>query len=363
MTQITRNLWTSVWQGETGREHVVTLLPVEGESAGDFLNRVDQLLRTLSGVTVMGARLYGAPESFAEVKMRKSDWGIPVSCIAVGVNPGNTLCGLQLMGIEGGTVHRLEIEGEIVGSVLTDEAGHKTFYLFGLQSRNRDSRGEQVRWIFQKTDALLRGEGMCFQQVIRTWFFLEDILSWYDQFNLARSVFFGEQNLELTQFPASTGVGTVGSKGGVVTSDMIAMSDGGPFRPSRVSSPLQDEASEYGSSFSRATEILSGSGRKLLVSGTASIDRDGRTLHQGDTRSQIERTLDVVEALLAKSSLCWSDVVSGTAFFKSADDLNLLEVIRGRTAADDLPLVPVTTDICRGDLLFELEVTACSKNP
>jgi len=62
--------------------------------------------------------------------------------------------------------------------------------------------------------------------------------------------------------------------------------------------PEQCPASSYGSAFSRAVEIGSTGFRRLLVSGTASIGRDGKTEHIGDARAQIERSMQVVKPFL-----------------------------------------------------------------
>ena len=65
-----------------------------------------------------------------------------------------------------------------------------------------------------------------------------------------------------------------------------------------VPSPLQCPALDYGSSFSRAVELVAGDHRRLFVSGTASISPEGHTLHVGDVDAQVARTMEVVEAML-----------------------------------------------------------------
>jgi hypothetical protein len=67
-----------------------------------------------------------------------------------------------------------------------------------------------------------------------------------------------------------------------------------------------------------------------------------------------------VEALLASRGFAISDVTRATAYFKNRGDL---EAFSNECAARGwplLPVVPVHGDICRGDLLFELEADAWS---
>jgi len=60
-----------------------------------------------------------------------------------------------------------------------------------------------------------------------------------------------------------------------------------------------NEAYSYGSAFSRGLRIDLNGLAILLISGTASIDGRGNTVHVGDFRSQTRRTFDNITALLA----------------------------------------------------------------
>src|ERR1039458_3172085 len=101
-------------------------------------------------------------------------------------------------------------------------------------------------------------------------------------------------------FPASTGVGGRNPMGAALAAAAWAVRLHDPaakvmhFAPS----PEQCPASSYGSAFSRAVEIGSAGFRRLLVSGTASIASDGKTEHIGDAQAQIERSMQVMEAIL-----------------------------------------------------------------
>src|SRR6266536_1633634 len=60
-----------------------------------------------------------------------------------------------------------------------------------------------------------------------------------------------------------------------------------------------NEAYDYGSAFSRGMRIDLNGLTILLISGTASIDEAGRTVHLGDFRAQLRRTYDNITQLLA----------------------------------------------------------------
>jgi enamine deaminase RidA (YjgF/YER057c/UK114 family) len=98
--------------------------------------------------------------------------------------------------------------------------------------------------------------------------------------------------------------------------------------------------------------------RRLLVSGTASIAPGGQTAHVGDPRRQIELTMEVVEAILRAREMTLADTTRATVYFKSAADLPLFAAWCARHSCDTLPAVHACCDICRDDLLFEIELDA-----
>ncbi len=66
------------------------------------------------------------------------------------------------------------------------------------------------------------------------------------------------------------------------------------------------------SSFSRGMRIDLGGVTILLISGTASIDEYGKSVHIGDFRAQMRRTLSNITGLLASEGCTWHDVVRTT---------------------------------------------------
>jgi enamine deaminase RidA (YjgF/YER057c/UK114 family) len=127
-----------------------------------------------------------------------------------------------------------------------------------------------------------------------------------------------------------------------------------------------NEAYDYArpSSFTRGIRFDVGDKTMLLISGTASINDAGETVHVGDFRSQLWRTYRNISALLESEGATWHDIVRTTCYLRDIErdykDFN--EV---RTAFFDwlgLDPLPASTGIqarlCREDLLVEIEAIA-----
>lgn len=125
-----------------------------------------------------------------------------------------------------------------------------------------------------------------------------------------------------------------------------------------------NEAYAYGSAFSRGMRIDLKGLTILLISGTASIDEEGRTVHVGDLRAQTRRTFDNISGLLASEGATWHDVVRTTCYLRDIErDYQAFN--EERTAfykEQKLDPLPASTGIqailCRPDLLVEIEAIA-----
>ena len=222
------------------------------------------------------------------------------------------------------------------------------------------SRGEQTRDVFSTIHRALRQQGMEFRHVIRTSFYLDRILDWYGEFNHARSSFFEKIDLDL--MPASTGVGAANSSGAALCAKVIAVLPKTPaVSVQKAVSPLQGEAAAYGSAFSRAVEMRDASSRTLYISGTASIAPDGRTLHVGDAASQIETTMEVVDAMLERCGMGIEDMTRGVVYLRDGADAPHWSRYCERRALGSLPVAVAQSDVCRDDLLFEIELDAAKQ--
>lgn len=118
------------------------------------------------------------------------------------------------------------------------------------------------------------------------------------------------------------------------------------------------------SSFSRGMRIDLNGLTILLISGTASIDEHGASVHIGDFRAQMKRTLDNITGLLASEGCTWHDIVRTSCYLRDIDrDYDAFN--EERTAffkAQGLDPLPASTGIqahlCRPELLIEIEAIA-----
>jgi 2-iminobutanoate/2-iminopropanoate deaminase len=125
-----------------------------------------------------------------------------------------------------------------------------------------------------------------------------------------------------------------------------------------------NEAYDYGSAFSRGMRIELGNIVILLISGTASIDDQGRTVHVGDLRAQTRRTYDNITGLLASEGASWKDVVRTTCYLRDIErDYKAFNEERAafyvRQGLNPLPAsTGIQAILCRPDLLIEIEAIA-----
>jgi 2-iminobutanoate/2-iminopropanoate deaminase len=134
-----------------------------------------------------------------------------------------------------------------------------------------------------------------------------------------------------------------------------------------ISAPqVLNEAFRYErpSSFSRGLRLDIKGVTILLISGTASIDENGVSIHIGDFRAQTVRTYQNVTALLESEGATWKDVVRTTCYLRDIErDYAAFNEIRTQFFQDQgLSPLPASTGIqailCRPELLFEMEAMA-----
>ncbi len=232
--------------------------------------------------------------------------------------------------------------------------------LSGIAAPDAGDAESQARAVFERAAAALRQIGGDMRSVARTWVWLDDILSWYGKFNQVRNRFFSECGIldgrtERSCPPASTGIGVSLAGRPKCGLDVVAIVGEGSEIRHYQAAGHQDFALKYGSAFSRAASAHTPGGETVYVSGTAAIDAKGATEHVGDPRAQIEDTLEHVRAVLRDMNCRNKDVVQAIVYCKTPE---VEHVFRSMKPALSWPHVTVLADVCRDDLLFEVEATA-----
>lgn len=210
-----------------------------------------------------------------------------------------------------------------------------------------------------------------FPHALRFWNYIADInghshgIERYRQFNCGRQEGFLQSDREVTgSVPAASAVGFAS---GPLTVYFLAARDA---RPVAIENPRQVSAYLYPASygprsptFSRAGLVSIGAERVLFVSGTASIVGH-QTCYPGDVVAQTRETMTNIAAILTETRR----VAPAAAF--SLADLRYKVYVRDendmpRIAAElrqhlggDAKLLFLKADICRQDLLVEIEATA-----
>jgi enamine deaminase RidA (YjgF/YER057c/UK114 family) len=132
-----------------------------------------------------------------------------------------------------------------------------------------------------------------------------------------------------------------------------------------------NEAYDYSkpSSFSRGMRIDLNGLTILLISGTASIDENGVSVHIGDFRAQLRRTYQNITGLLEAEGATWKDIVRTTCYLRDIErDYEAFNEERTEFFRQQkLDPVPASTGIqailCRPELLIEIEAIAMFRTP
>jgi enamine deaminase RidA (YjgF/YER057c/UK114 family) len=233
----------------------------------------------------------------------------------------------------------------------------------------------------------LAGAGVGLEGVVRTWLYLGDIVGpegdtqRYKELNRARAAFYeGVEFLRLcaapgraagAAFPASTGIGGDGRD--LVVGALALESTRDDVRAVALENPRQTSAFAYAPRYSprsplfaRAVAVVAGLDALVLVSGTASIT-DSESRHEGDAAAQTRETLDNVAALVGAPNLrrhgigglgaTLADLATARVYVKRPEDYpNVRSICEERWGA--VPAVYTIADVCRPELLVEIEAVA-----
>jgi enamine deaminase RidA (YjgF/YER057c/UK114 family) len=244
---------------------------------------------------------------------------------------------------------------------------------------------------YQHLRRLLPEGGARLDQVLRTWLYLGGIVEddgpvqRYRELNRARAdvydgvPFLAERlpdDCDGPVFPASTGIGTDGR--GVSISAVALLSDRDDVVAVPLENPRQTSAFAYSTryspqspKFSRGMAVVHGGDTTLFISGTASIT-NSETQHPGDVVAQTHEALENIAALISEENLSrhglpgrgttLQGLAVARAYVKHPEDYHAVRQV----CADRLPGVPLTctmADVCRTDLLVEVEGIAFSAGP
>lgn len=262
-------------------------------------------------------------------------------------------------------------------SYVTLGIGHeKVLFISGILGDISQSISQQSNSVFQTIEAILRIENMPIYSIVRQWNYIPEItlienkFQHYQEFNDARAVFYEKSKWD-KGYPAATGIGT---KNAPLLVDVIAM-QGHKDEIALVNSK-QIDAHIYSDDvllgakgqllenratpkFERAKLIIESSGASVFVSGTAAIMGE-ESLALDNAANQTEITIDHIEKLVEKGQLSTTSFSLKPkfelvrAYVKNMSDFNDVRRVCERRLPG-VPVVYVEADICRDELLVEIE--------
>jgi chorismate lyase / 3-hydroxybenzoate synthase len=208
------------------------------------------------------------------------------------------------------------------------------------------------------------------RHLIRIWNYLPEINreadgdERYRHFNSARQLAFRNSGRAIAgAVPAASALGS--PPGSPISIYFLAARQ----PPRMIENPRQTSAYHYPPKFGRHSPIFSracvlseSAGTNLFVSGTSSIVGH-ETIHQGDVAAQTGETMANISALLdeanrivgsARYSL---DGLKLKVYVRQAADLGAIEGALAGWLRPSTPIVYLQADVCREDLLVEIEAT------
>jgi enamine deaminase RidA (YjgF/YER057c/UK114 family) len=247
------------------------------------------------------------------------------------------------------------------GGVTVEAGGARRVLIAGVTGGDPgDDLGfaPQAERMFARGEACLRGAGLTFRRVARTWIYIDHIDRDYAALNQARRDFFEVHGVRPA--PASTGIrGGPHIPGRLCSLDLVAYDEGAKTALRPFSAETMNEAPSYGSDFSRGMRVDLADRAVLYVSGTASIDAHGSVVHPGDPAAQAARMLLNVRRLLESQGAGLAQIVSAVTYLKSgADRSDLLEACRAAGLPEKTPHTICVADVCRPEWLCEMEAIA-----
>lgn len=282
-----------------------------------------------------------------------------------------------------------EINKHIVSHIKADQ--YNEYWLSGeAPSQYPSSFASSSEVVFDNLVSQLRQMGMGMNDIVRQWNYIGKILDCnkmnglvkqnYQLFNEARYNSYKEHRT-VSGFPAATGIGTAIPG---ISIDCLVIPDHPDINIIPVNNPNQINSYQYDQKvligspdtanvkkhppqFERALLITTGESSRLLISGTAAI-KGQFTVAKEDLHEQTLVTIENIHRLCSTENLlnhcpkltCIPDKFSYLRVYVAhRDQIPIVKSIIGQYYGD-VPINYVQADICRNDLLVEIEAEMVS---
>ncbi len=209
-------------------------------------------------------------------------------------------------------------------------------------------------------DELGRHGGNLRDNCHRTWIYLKNVDLFYRDMVRARTDLFTQHGLTAdSHYIASTGIeGACSHQYDVVSLDAYSLLGGHPDQVSFLNAfEHMCATKDYEVTFERATRLAYADRAHIFVSGTASIDHEGKVLHLGDVIAQTDRALENVEALLVSADAGLDDMMHWIVYLRDIADRDRVAAHLAKRLPGQ-PVVLVQGAVCRPEWLVEIEGVA-----
>lgn len=293
---------------------------------------------------------------------------------------------VEIIYMEGLKTGELIFKQNEVGSWLVVQRGSMKIVVASdlcQDSQSRDILQQSIR-AFEQLQAILLQEGMEFSDIIRQWNYIEQITAeisndnafsqHYQIFNDVRSMYYQRADFG-NGFPAATGIGM--DHGGIIV-DFMAAKFTNDSLVVGLKNPVQLDAYHYSKQvlaenhaladfcqttpkFERAKAIITPEGKWIFVSGTAAITGE-ESMAESSVEHQTGLTIQNILHLISLENLNTHGIHSVTrvklhylrAYVKYKQDIPMvLDICKKHFP--DIPIACVVADVCRPELLVEIE--------
>ena len=231
---------------------------------------------------------------------------------------------------------------------------------------------EQTRLLFNKYLKTIEGTDMTMERnLVRTWIYVTNIDVNYQGVVEARNDIFDKEGLTAdTHYIASTGIGgATPVRHAAVAIDFLTV----PNIKEENKKYLQaldhlNPTHEYGVAFERGTRLTlpthtlhpEGSQQfkqQFFISGTASIDKSGDVVYEGDIVRQTGRLLENIGALLKDGDATMNDIQYFIIYLRDISDYHTVDRLM-QQFYPQIPRIIVEAKVCRPGWLIEMECIA-----
>ena len=249
------------------------------------------------------------------------------------------------------------------------------FLIGNVQANVKKGCRKNSELVFANLTGMLQTVNFSVNTIIRQWNYVEGILDFdgeqqhYQEFNNVRSGFY-QKHFDVTGYPAATGIGM--NRGGVIVEFVAVKSD--KVKSIAIDNPEQIAAHHYSTNvlvgeecvlkstpkFERARYFELNGKKMIFISGTAAIEGE-KTVGVGDPIKQTEITIKNIKKLYSEKVLQEMNRENlvpkyghARVYVKNRKDFAAIKRTYKKHFGN-LPVVYIVADICRKDLLVEIE--------